>query len=632
MANRGDAACLLGLAREAAAALPHSSPTELMRRAEAGFVLGDEEASEVRALTRVDIEAMACTRYACRLFRDVQNGPSPDWLREAVEAMGQRSISLLVDLTNYVMLELGQPLHAFDLDRLAERRIVVRHAREGESLRTLDGVERSLELHHMVIADADRPIAVAGVMGGEETEVSESTRWCLLESAHFDPTSVRRTRKELGLNTEASWRFERHVDPCGTAAALNRFAELYQEITGNAPVPGLIDERPAPFAAPALFVRLDRAERLLGCGIEPEEAIDRLQKLGFTVRRNGVRLNVEVPGWRADVRREEDLIEELGRALGYGRIPERLPEGSTAPGGLGPRESLFELLRQEALRCGFHQMMNHTLGAPHPLEEGGAAVRVRTPHSPEMAQLRRSLWPRLSDNLRQNGWSDLRLFEVGRVHRPDGERRRLALALTGRIEEPSWRQPKPEGAGFYELKGAVDRLLQAAGCAASYRPGSDSRLHPTRQAQIIAGGAVVGLIGEVHPDAALEVGWGAGLKKPEGAFCLAEIDLDALPEPATSVYRSVSRLPALGRDIAVAAPVELQFERIEAAARSAAGPDLESLRLFDVYQGPGVAEGWRSLALSLQWRSPDRTLTDEEGNQRRDAVASALESLGAKLR
>jgi phenylalanyl-tRNA synthetase beta chain len=632
MANRGDAASLLGMAREAAGSLPEAALTELMTRSAARPAASDAAAPDIRALTRVDIEADDCTRYACRIFRNVQNGPSPAWLQKELEQMGQRPISLLVDLTNYVMLEQGQPLHAFDLDKLSEKRIVVRYARPEETITTLDGEERTLQPHHMVIADAERAIAVAGVMGGLETEVSESTEWCLLESANFRPRSVRRTRKELGLNTEASWRFERHVDPEITAFALDRFAELYQEITGHSPEPGVIDERRSAEEPRQVIARLDRAERLLGFEIDPEEALHRLHRLGFGARRNGVRITVDVPSWRADVLREEDVIEDLGRTLGYDRIPSVLPEGSTELGGLQGREAMIESLRQEALRCGFHQMVSHTLGGEHPLDSADESVRVRSPHSPDMALLRGSHWPRLADALRVNGWGDLRVFEVGRTHHATGEVRRLALAACGRTEAPSWRNTKPGGFGFFEMKGVVERLLERAGAPAAFRASADPRLHPTRQAEIWAGDHPVGLIGEIHPDLAVSLGWAAGLKRPEGSWSLAEINLEALPLGESRGYQGVSRLPALGRDIAVLTPLSLPFQQVEAAIRKAAGPWLESLRLFDVYEGPGVESGWQSWALALQWRHPERSLTDAEGNQMRDAVVQALESLGAKLR
>lgn len=640
MANRGDALSAMGMAREILAKDASAQPTELYRRATGRFESRSfpETSVTTSEITRVEIATPNCTRYVARCFRNVQNGPSPEWLQKILRQAGMRPISLFVDLTNYILLELGQPLHAFDHDRLVEGRIVVRQAREGEKLRTLDGVDHTLRPHQMVIADAERPVAAAGIMGGEETEVSDSTRNVLLESAHFAPSSVRRTRKDLGLNTEASYRFERWVDPDGVVAALDRFAELYAEIVGPSAeiAAGGIDLYPSPARSIQIPFRLDRCRTLLGMELQPDEAETALTRLGMAVDRSQESWSVSIPSWRPDVVREIDLIEEVGRVCGYDRIPEKLPQGSTPLGGTFGPLRLIEQTREVMLRAGFDEIVSHSLRDRHPFDfTSDWRVEVRNPHSPEMRMLRDSLLPGLADAAHRNGLRDLHLFEIGKVfvqgdYQID-ESPELAILSTGSLDQPHWAGKELVQADFYSMKGVLERLLATLGLHAEYLPPNDPdrRLHPTRQAGILLDGGKLwaGTFGQIHPDLAEELGL------PPSTI-LAEVDLLVLATevPAEPRLHDISRNPSIRRDIAVVVEKSVPYRDIEKRIEGACGQILEKHWLFDVYEGPSLPERHHSLAIALQFRKPGENLTDEEANQVRDRAVEALAELGAKLR
>lgn len=629
MANRGDAASILGFARELAAKRPEDGETDLFARARARFPQPDEQdAGEAGKAAKVSIQTDQCTRYACRIYENLENGASPEWLQTRLKQCGQRPISLLVDLTNYVMLEVGQPLHAFDLDTLSGQQIIVRGAFEGECLTTLDGVERELKPHHMVIADAEKAVALAGIMGGADTEVSSSTKRCLLESAHFMPLSVRKTRKEHGLQTEASYRFERHVDPASVVAALNRFDELYQQITGKRSLAGVVQASQGGLERKPVTVKMSRVRRLLALDVPTDEAVAILQRLGMEISLGADEtITALPPTWRTDVQREDDLTEEIGRIYGYEKFGEILPQGTTPMGGTHGQEAFFDEAVQAALRCGFNQAISHSLGDSHILDEEGQKTRVRQPHSPEMAWLRNSILPSLCQVVLRNGGRDQMWFEAGRVFPAEGEEDRMGFIMTGQAG-----QAHPEAvktpASFLRMKGAIEQIGRAVGRSLDLAPHSaDKRFHPTRQALITSNGQPVGIIGQIHPDAAEKT---ALLPNT----CLAELAVPSLyggGRPQFS-YKIVSRHPAALRDIAILAPKSLPYSAIESAIATAGGAELERQWLFDIYEGKGIPEGHHSLAIGLQMRKEERTFTDEEANQVRDRIVAALESLGAKLR
>ncbi|MCX7800265.1 MAG: phenylalanine--tRNA ligase subunit beta [Fimbriimonadales bacterium] len=632
--NRGDGLSVFGLSREVLAKDSEARPTELYRRACGRFSMPDDaDEGEAGVFAKVSIETEDCPRYACRMFRNVAQGEAPDWIQKRLRQAGMRPISLIVDLTNYVMLELGQPLHAFDLDTLEGPEIVVRHARPGERLTTLDGAEHELSPGQMMICDASKPVAVAGVMGGRETEVTPATMNVLLESANFRSTSVRRTRRQLGLSTEASYRFERSVDPDGVVAALNRFAELLEAVDGGASrVWGVVDLYPGRVVREPIRLTEHKTRRLLGLTVGLRECREYLERLGMEVREDAGDLLVTPPSWRPDLVREDDLIEEVGRVHGYEKIPEVLPQGSTPQGGAGGSLARIDLVREFLLRAGLTQVVSHSLVGVSPLDDPRAErIGPKNPVSPEAAWLRTSLLPCVAEAARRNGGRDLWLFEDGRtfLRLPDGpsERRNLALYSHGRMLPEHWVSEDAGQADFFALKGVVEELFAFLGLTGIWRQGSDPRLHPTRQAEVAVGDRAVGVLGVAHP----EVARAAGL--PEDCV-LAEFDLEALVEaPSTPPrFRPVSRNPAVRRDVAVLVDKAVPYERIAETVRHAAGEVLERHWLFDRFEGQGIPEGKHSLAIALQLRKQGANFTDEEANQVRDRVVAALESLGATLR
>lgn len=636
VSNRGDGLSVFGLAREVLAKDRQSRPTPLHERALARFPIL-ETGNAVAERTSVTIETPACRRYACRLFEAPPDAATPSLVRSRLEASGMRSLGLVVDLTNYVMLELGQPLHAFDMDRLHGNRIVVRQARQGEAITTLDGGTHELSPETMAICDADRPVAVAGVMGGEETEVSASTRAVLLESASFHNLSVRKTRKRLGLNTEASYRFERSVDPNGVVGALNRFAELLAEVDdGASRVPGVLDVYPDPPAGQPIPLRHARTERLLGMRVTPVQMAQYLDRLGCLVESplDDADFSVTPPSWRPDLVREDDLIEEIGRVHGYDSIPETPILGSATKGGVFGVYRFVDQVREAMLRLGYTQIISHTLRAEHPLDfQGLFKARVKNPVSPETAMLRNSLLPCLADAALRNGGRDLHLFEIGKVFTRGeiqfDESPELAIMSTGRLDPVHWRDGGTAEADFYELKGVFEQMGEIVRTELHVEPVviPDARFHPTRQAALLTTDDVlVGGFGLIHPDVAEAVGLPANT-------LMAEMDLLAFyrGDHDHLHLRTISRHPAVRRDIAFQIAKDVPWSRVEATIRQAAGEVLERLWLFDVYEGKGLAEGTHSLAVAMQLRKA-ANFTDEEANQVRDAVVAALAALGAKAR
>lgn len=622
MSNRGDGLSVFGLAREVLAKDADSRPTELYRQAVARFPQPDSG----KALSgTVSIETEDCTRFACRFFRDLPAGHAPEMIQKRLRQAGMRPISLMVDLTNYVMLELGQPLHAYDQATLKGERIVVRKARPGEKLTTLNGDEHELREDQMMICDAEQPIGAAGVMGGLNTEVTVGTGRILLEAAHFLNTSVRRTRKQMGLNTEASYRFERSVDPEGVVAALNRVRVLLAESLGqDCAMEGIEDVYPAPPKPVRLDVRMSRTLRLLGMPVTTAEARRYLEALGFGVGGDGEPFQITAPTWRPDIVREDDVIEEIGRVHGFDRIPEVLPVGATTRGGQSAVERTVDKIRHRLLEAGFSQCMSHSLRDEHPLDRESGRIGPRVPASPEHAVLRNSVLPSLTDSARRNGGRDVHLFEIGRVFWQDGgyqERRDLGILSQGNLFPPNRAKEPVPTADFFTLKGVLGTL--GGNLELRTPPEPDPRFHPTRQALVLG----VGAMGELHPDIAEEIGLPAGT-------VLAELNLDALVEKLSEDihYHPISRNPSVRRDIAFVVDKAMPYAQLENAITLACGDALEKHWLFDVYDGTGIPAGHHSLGIALQLRKVGENFTDEEANLVREKAVAALEALGATMR
>lgn len=629
--NRGDCLSMVGVAREVAAlyGLPLRHPMPSARTTEPG------DAPQYASVQIIDEDL--CPRYAARVVRNIRIAPSPEWMQRRLIAAGMRPINNVVDVTNYVMLELGQPLHAFDLDLLPGGQIVVRRAKPGERIVTLDGVERELQPEMLMICDASHPVAVAGVMGGGETEVTSNTRNVLLESAHFNPTSIRRTAQRLQLSTEASYRFERVVDPGGVVSALDRACELLQQIGAGEPVDGVVDVYPRSTKECTVTLRPQRCNLLLGLNLDAQTMVDCLRRLQLGAELIDGVIHATVPTFRPDLNIEEDLAEEVGRVYGYENIPERLPFGHTHRGSDSPDTRLIRPLQEAFVRAGLVEVHTHTLRAPGPLDDPNRApVRVRNAASEELSTLRNSLIPSLVDVVAHNlarRQTEIFLFEVGRVFYvlPDGdymETLKAGFAITGSVFPPGWDARYP-AADFFTAKGVVQTLLETVGVEeAQYAPASDPRFHPGRSAKVSVSEQEVGIFGELHPDV-LEK-----LDITRRTVLAGEFDVYTLWSLATGRVRYVPlpKYPAVLRDLAVVAAEDVPYQTVEQTVRQAGGTLLESVRLFDVYRGERIPEGTRSLALSLTFRSSERTLTDDEVDQIVGQIVQALEGIGAKLR
>ena len=637
-ANRGDLMSVLGVARELAASARTAVRPPWPRVTEVEEPISERTRVEVR-------DADLCPRFTARMIVDVRVGPSPSWLARRLEACGVRAINNIVDVTNYVMLEMGQPMHAFDYDLLRSGRLVVRQARPGELLTTLDGVERTLDPQTLVVADAERAGGVAGVIGGGNTEISERTTRVLLEAASWDPAMIRRTSRRLGVRTESSARFERGIDTAGILAVQDRAITLMQELAGGRILRGVIDAYPRPLGAGTVDLRWASVRRLLGIDVPEAEGIAILRSLGFTVNRRGDLLHVGVPSFRRDVEREEDLVEEVARHYGYDRIPAVMPVEATAQGSVAPSLRADESVRATLVRAGLVEALTLTLTNPaaldalhlppgHPWRE---MLPLRNPMVEDHTHLRTTLVPGLLTAARANatrGVTDIRLFELGRIFHGDAsgvaERRRLAILMTGSTQSGTWNLP-PEAVtvGFYQLKGVVEALLGELHVAGTtFSEGRATWLHPGRTAHLSAGGRVIGVLGELHPRVT------DAYNLPRGV-CLADLDVEALLEHAalTPRYAPVPRFPAVRRDVALVLPRAVPSADVAAVVRDAGGDLLEQVTLFDVYEGAPVPDGARSLAYALTFRASERTLAASEVEARMTAIQDALRSrLRAKIR
>jgi phenylalanyl-tRNA synthetase beta chain len=627
--NRVDCMNVYGVAREIA--VLYRLP---LRPLEVAFSEGGSPSSEGLA---VEIDAVdLCPRFTARVL-DVRMGPSPAWIRDRLEAMGVRSINNVVDLTNYVLLEMGQPTHAFDLDRVPGRRLCVRWAREGETLRTLDEVERRLSARMGVVAGDEAPLALAGIMGGASSEVSDETRTVALEAAYWDPLSVRRTAKALGMHTEASHRFERGADPEGPLSATARLAHLLQKIGAGSTRPGLIDCHPAPQARRLARLRPSRLKIVLGVDVPADEARRVLTGLGFGVGSDdGGGAPVEVPSWRGDVFREIDIVEEVGRHHGLDKIVSTLP-GNALVGGLKAWQARERELRETVAGAGLVETIQYAfVSAVESAVLPGARVGLENPISEEQGILRASLvvpglLGALRTNLRQ-GRRDMGFFEIGRVFAPaEGlprEAKRLGFVLSGSARPPHWSE-KARDFDLFDGKGIVEAVFRRLGAALpDWRAGeAPSHLHPGQSAWATHGGTDCGHVGVVHPDVARQ------FEIPEGTV-VGEIDLGELLEeaPPATRFRPLDRFPAVARDLSVVVAAGEQAGDLERAIRAEGGNLLRSATVVDRYDRPPVPAGKVSLTFSLVFQHAERTLTGDEVQEVMARVVSTLRTLGAEIR
>jgi phenylalanyl-tRNA synthetase beta chain len=652
--NRPDCLSHLGIAREAAALTGAAVKLPGLTTQSVG--------GKAEQFTAVEIEdPQLCPRYAARVVRGVKIAPSPEWLVERLQAIGQRPINNVADITNFVMHEMGQPLHAFDLAKLAEFRIVVRRARAGEKLKTLDGVERELDGQTLVIADAVRAVAVAGVMGGEETEISDGTVDVLVESAYFDPQSVRRTSKLLGLQTEASYRFERGVDYEGVRRAQDRCVALICELAGGTATEDAIDVYPKRLVPPTVRLRPRRVEELTGLSVPAEESLRILQSLGFESAPNGAQgdeLSFGVPTWRTDVKIEEDLVEEVARVYGYDKIEEALPP-SPVTGEYLVGDRRRRAARQVLSASGFNEAVSisfieessavtesgESSFEPVPglqqVEGEGAFVTLSNPIIEGARLMRPSLLPGLLEATRHNfnhGTRDVRLFETGRVFAASGasegndesrpnEVEAFALVITGEALEEGKAAGRP--ADFFDLKGALEAAADAMRVGElEFESAAVPHLREGQSARVKLGGREVGNAGRLSEELAAR-------HKFRQPVYVAEVSLSALlatgERPAR--YAPLPRFPGVARDVSLVAERRVAFGEMRRAILSLDIEECRGVALVDVYEGANLPEGKRSLTLRVEYRADERTLRDEEVDAMHARVVAALEGeFGAQLR
>ena len=633
--NRPDCLSLIGVAREI--------------RAETGNALKlpqvdfNEDEINIRETTSVTIEAPnLCPRYAARVIRGVKIGQSPVWLQQRLESVGVGTINNIVDITNFVLMEYGQPLHAFDYHKLAENRIVVRRAVSGEKLITLDEIERELTPDMLVIADAEKPVALAGVMGGYDSEITEATCDVLLESAYFNPSSIRATAKALGMSTEASYRFERGADPGIVLAALDRAAQLITELAGGTICKGIVDVYPGEKSLTEIQLRPERVNFVLGTELEATEMEEILMRLDFNVETSESVYRVTVPTFRADITREIDLIEEIARVYGYDNIPTTLPKGDIPVPAPDPKVEVRRRIKQFLLAAGMMEAVNYSFSDPtcfdkirlHDNDPLRNTLKLQNPLSPEMSVLRTTLLPGLLENAQRNRnhqIDTIALFEIGSVFIRNGEQKepeRVSGILAGQIGDGVYSNPyrQPD---FYDIKGLMEGILEVCGISDYTLQKTDTpTLHPGRNAAVLLADRQIGIFGEAHP-VVLE-----NYDLPYKAY-LFDFDLETLTDTAIFAKRfePISVYPKVERDLAIVVDKEILSDMPTELIYKTGGELVESVRLFDVYEGEQVPEGKKSLAYAITYLSARETLTDKAVNALHDKIVKRLNrELDAELR
>lgn len=625
--NRPDCLSIMGIGREAAATFkkPFNALDPVVK----------EGSEMVETAASITVECpQLCPRYAARIITNVKIGPSPKWMRDRLKAAGIRPINNVVDITNYVMLECGQPMHAFDLNRLEQHKIVVRTAHDGELFETLDGVQRRLDSDMLVITDGMNPVAVAGVMGGANSEISDDTCTVLLESANFNKVSVRNTSRKLGLRTEASSRFEKGLDPELVMLALNRAAELFNMLEAGTPMQGVIDVYSVKPEQRVIQTDAASINALLGTAIAADEMKAMLIPLGFEVGCNDSRMSVKVPSFRQDVVEMADLAEEVARFYGYDRIKPTLMKSGISVGRRNVKQQLMEYIKDVLTACGLYEVNTYSFTGYRQLKQAGIKmdesfkpVTIKNALGEDQSLMRPTLIPSMLEVLARNinrGGDSFGVFETAPVFLANElplitlpqQPMRLAVGLYGNVD-------------FFALKGIIETILEALAIKGIYfSPVQCDGFHPGRTAEVGFGTAVAGVMGEVHPDVLDNF-------DVEKRIYIAELDLDTLLDNGTldRTYVALPKFPAVQRDIAITVPKHALARDIENVIKKSGGKLIEDVKLFDVYEGSQIPEGYKSVAYSIIYRASDRTLTDQEVDKLQERIIKALgEQIGAQLR
>ena len=639
-ANRADCFSMVGLSREFG----------IMTNQKALFpvIMVNENGESIEGKASVAIEAHdLCTRFTSRLVTNVTIEPSPLWMQNRLRNSGIRPINNVVDVTNYVMLELGQPMHAYDYDCVADHTLIARRAKAGETLTTLDGNERELNESMLIIADTKGPIGVAGVMGGLTSEVTDKTTNVLFEAAVFNGPSIRRTSKALGMRSEASGRFERGVNHKYTAYAIDRAAQLLQQICPSCKVSvGVIDVYPEPVEQRTVTFTAEQINDYLGTSIEKDRMVDILTKLEFGITESGDTIKALVPTWRDDVTGMPDIAEEVARIVSYDNIAPTIPVAILSSGGMTPKKALTKEVTHYLAHAGLSQIITfsfmHKDGLTNMmLPEGDSrytAIPILNPISEEFPYMRTTLVPAVIEAAKRNiaqQNKDLWLFETANVYEPKAlpltevphERPMACGIMMGKVTEAAWNQAQRD-TDFYDVKGVVDGLLAKLGLTQyNIQPSSESYYHPGVSAHYTVNGVTIANYGELHPQVVKNFDL-------SGKVYMFEIDLEAVLSITVPPFRyqSFSKFPGTSRDLAIVAPVSVTSGDIVALIKEHGGEYLESVSIFDVYEGEHIEAGYRSLAYNLQFRSMEGTLNDEDIDGAIQAIIDALATKNCKLR
>lgn len=637
--NRADCFSMIGLSREFAV-LTNAQNTE-------PTVKVNENGTDVNDMVKIGIDdAELCSRFLARVIGNVKVGPSPLWLQNRLRNGGIRPINNVVDVTNYVMLEYGQPMHAYDYDKVAGHQLTARAAKAGEALKTLDGTDRELTTDMLVIADANGPVGVAGVMGGLDSEVTEATTTIILESAVFKGSSIRRTARALGMRSEASGRFERGVNAEYSPVALDRAAQLLQELMEDITVAkGVVDVYPAPAEARTVSFTVAAVNSYLGTDISAERMQEILTTLSFTWTQDGDVITVGVPSWRGDVTVMPDIAEEVARIYGYDFIPNTTPWANLNSGTMSDKKLLTKAIRQTLVTQGLSEIITFSFMHTDSLKKllipetdsRYQAVPILNPITEEFPVMRTTLIPSMLDtaarNLAQKN-HDLWLFEAGAVYEPKAlpitelpvEKYHVSGFMMGKTTDLQWAQPQRD-TDFYDVKGVLEAVLKELRIEATIERSKETYLHPGVSAQYVVDGTVIATLGEVHPQV---------MKAYDlpGKAHLFDIDVTAILGLTRGQlrYQGISKFPGTARDLAIVAPKTVSSEAISQVIYEKGGQYLERAFVFDVYEGAHIEEGHRSLAYNLSFRSNEGTLTDEDIQPAIDDILAALAELGCKLR
>lgn len=616
--NRPDCMSIIGLARETAATfardfkIPEIKPTG-----------NDEDVNDYAAVEIAD--SKLCSRFTARAVKNVKIGPSPKWMQNRLTAAGLRAINNVVDITNYIMLEYGQPMHAYDLDHVEGRKIIVRNAGDGEMLETLDDKPRELKSEMIAISDEKRAIGVAGVMGGANSEVTDDTTTVLFESACFNPVLVRRGAKALGMRTDASALFEKGLDSENCLPAINRACELLQEMGGGEVIGGVIDVYPVKKQNTVLPFEPEKINKFLGTDIPESDMIEYLGRLEFEVKDG----SVIVPTFRGDIESMADIAEEIARLYGYDNLPVTMMQGRVVVGGKTFKQKAVDSIRNTLTACGLYEAMTYSFIDPKEFKQTRVpmdnVVKISNPLGEENSVMRTSMLSSIIKTLKVNynrRASSAKIFEIGMTYNPIGEtlpdeRQVVAIGMYGKVD-------------FFDLKGIVQNLLSRLGISGAVfeTEKENPSYHPGRCAKITAGGKTIGCMGQIHPAVADSF-------KIDTEIYAAELDLNAMLELATfdRTYKPLPKFPASSRDIALVVEKDISVGEIEKIINSVSSDILEKVKLFDVYEGEQVGENKKSVAYSLTYRAADRTLTDDEVSGMTDQILAALkDGVNAELR